>query len=736
MGIVTYPEAAIQTHSPFPCGDSPCMPSSGTETAQTEPDLLRRALKAEQEVRELRAVIRDLQQQNARYRQREAEQRNILASGFTAGEKVTLLGLCAHWERDDLDVDDQGRKRTCLKTLSYQIGTSDESIGKHVEKFKTLGLVEKHTIKSRAPDGMPVSTVYTAPVEEKIRGIRALTRQEAENKWGGKRCPACNSTHLSVKRIITCLDCGNVAIDEKIFGEDEQAGSVEPDGEPKPQDAVTEKAGTSGSEPQDGIREKSNATEPRNPALLNQQWKGGPNLSVSASEQLCDDEVLERGAELVLEVAGPGREHLEMQPTGKGKYITVKRPLTKRDTLQHLQGARALGAALGHPDGRTRSLCADADNAVGFQMLRNAADKLASVGYLPLLESSPAQDHHAAGGHLWIIFDALVDARVAWAHCLQVSPELETVMERWPRKNNKVRLPGGRYVRPGVTAWCSLLSVADGKMSQNGAEAARLLLSHQTSVAAVSSLWQKLQEQLQESEVPASADQPVLPPICLDGAEVDEVWQAKYGAGDNFLVKFDCRTLIQRFNETHTLDDIHPRALGSHYAPAIWRGERDASVFYNDDGTWHDFGQHGDFPAHGDAFDLALLVTGRWGQKRQALKELGRAFHREVAAAKASSAAQAPLTGLNDREGVASVAQAEPERQMPATEVPSGAQVDEVQYKWCAALLREWAPANNWRKVMLAGKDYGGDQREWQLGVSGWYSRREVCDLAAALHLC
>lgn len=598
---------------------------------------------AAERLREKDMIIAHLQAENARFRQREAELRNIFASGLTPGQKLSLLEVLRTCEKPDQPTDYQGRKRICLQTMAYHIGISDESIGKHVAKFAELGLIDKHAVKGLAPDGSPTSTIYVMPVEEKIRGIRTLTRPEAGNTWGGKRCPACNGTHLSIRRVITCLDCGNVAIDEKIQGEDEQPGSITPGREPEPHLAVTEKAPI---------------PKPKNSALLNQKYPNVPHLSVSDGERkdhtneapsaLSDEEALQREADLLLDLAGPSPEYIRMLWPGERKrdgtlypetqkYITVHYPLDRIVTLSHLRGQQTIGATLQYDDDQARGICADGDDAAMFTRLQSAAVKLAAAGYMPLLEASPAQDSHAGGGHLWILFDRLVHARAAWAHILTLAPELEVIKERWP-SNKRVRLPGGFYKRPAgkdedtgqdwpsVAAWCTLTSVATGDTARNGIKAARLMLHNLTPASVV-------------PDLPPEHKPNPMPPALNRGKEadmragdVDQRWQQKYGESNGFQVRFTAQQLIEAFNASHTLEEIHPLTTKTH-ARAIWRGEKDASVLYNDNGTWYDYGQHGTYPQHGDAFELWCLVTGK--TKHQALIELGKA------------AAQRGLSGLS-----------------------------------------------------------------------------------------
>src|ERR1700730_13096375 len=95
-------------------------------------------------------------------------------------------------------------------------------------------------------------------------------------------------------------------------------------------------------------------------------------------------------AHLLLDIAGPAPQHIEMSARGPKKYYTVARALSLDDAREHLSGRRTSGALCSRPDGRARALAYDADDAEHWQALQQAARQLAQSGYRPLLEPSPA----------------------------------------------------------------------------------------------------------------------------------------------------------------------------------------------------------------------------------------------------------------------------------------------------------------------------------------------------------
>src|SRR6266702_5111917 len=121
---------------------------------------------------------------------------------------------------------------------------------------------------------------------------------------------------------------------------------------------------------------------------------------------------LAQAAHLLLAIAGPEPLHIEMSKTGPAKYYTVDHAITLGECAKHLQGIKTRGATLRYPGHMTRALAFDADVHrlyPGWWWMTGAAQHLADAGYRVLLEPSPA----GRGGHLWIIFDGLVDVRAA-----------------------------------------------------------------------------------------------------------------------------------------------------------------------------------------------------------------------------------------------------------------------------------------------------------------------------------
>lgn len=371
---------------------------------------------------------------------------------------------------------------------------------------------------------------------------------------------------------------------------------------------------------------------------------------------------LDDAARLLKEIAGPAPQHIEMSRSGQKKYYSVSGALTEADARAHLRGTKTKGALCSRPDGQARALAYDADEAQGWQTLQGAARKLAAAGYRPLLEPSP----RARGGHLWIIYSALVDASAARSHAHSIAPELAQIAEYWPGPPNvagwnRVRLPGGRYVAPGFSVWCKLYNASRQELAHDGASAARVLLQEQTPADLIPS-------------TPPAADQPrpcdVSPEVTPAPAArnrdsrpgVTTTSQPQRPKRNNpplrngparsryLWFQYSAAQLARWFNERHTLEELHPRERGgTAFSPSV--SEHTPSTGYHDtpEGErWTDFSARArradGHPDGGDVLELYVRLQG--GNKAAVLSELGRELVNEARAeleAAARSGAEPPM---------------------------------------------------------------------------------------------
>ncbi|HEV2579606.1 MAG TPA: hypothetical protein VGT44_02040, partial [Ktedonobacteraceae bacterium] len=345
---------------------------------------------------------------------------------------------------------------------------------------------------------------------------------------------------------------------------------------------------------------------------------------------------LDAAAALLVEIAGPEPVHIEMSSRGPKKYYDVHRALNEQDARAHLAGRVTKGATLRHPAGMTRALCYDADTPDDWLRLVEAAWQLAEHGYRPLLEVSPAQDdRHAGGGHLWIIYTALVNAAWAQRQVVQIAPALHALHENWPNTSgNKVRLPGGRYVRPEVRAWCRLYDAQGTRLSSDGPGAARVLLDWQTPAELVPAFpdAEPNGETGELAPLPNGAvgqrgrSAPL--PSAPDAPGVDEQWQRKHGR--YFWFQFTPAQLASWYNERTPIEDLLPREKNG-MGLASWRGERTASVGIRADG-WVDFGASARRPDGkqdgGDALELQVRISQQ--AKPEVMRRVGRQLVHEA----------------------------------------------------------------------------------------------------------
>ncbi len=349
---------------------------------------------------------------------------------------------------------------------------------------------------------------------------------------------------------------------------------------------------------------------------------------------------LAQAAHLLLSIAGPASEQIEMSKTGPAKYYSVGHALTLDECAKHLQGMKTRGATLRHPGQLTRALAFDTDVYrlyPGWWWMLGAAQHLAEAGYRVLLEPSPA----GRGGHLWIVFDDLVDARAARFHVGRLAPVLGDVGEYWPgpewaAKWNKVRLPGGRYVAPEFTAWCKLYNANRQLLSDCGLAAARVLLAYQTPASIVPPLPADHQEDVKDPQIER-------PTLHLQREQrsvtpaLDVRQERKYGTVNRFLwFRYTPHQIADWYNARHTTDDLLDfDRNGLANAGEIGRPERMPSLARTRDGQrWSDFGasaQRSDGrPDGGDVLELLVRMSGRC--KAEVLRQLGQEMVMEARA--------------------------------------------------------------------------------------------------------
>jgi hypothetical protein len=351
------------------------------------------------------------------------------------------------------------------------------------------------------------------------------------------------------------------------------------------------------------------------------------------SKPIHHSEWLTSAAKLLVDIAGPDPVHIEMSAHGPKKYYEVHRPFNERDALAHLLGYRTKGATLRYPDGKTRALCYDADTPDDWQLLLETARQLVCYGYLPLLEVSPV----GRGGHLWIIFTDLVCTDTAHRHLLSLAPTLHSICEYWPRSTHKVRLPAGKYVKPGIAAWCTLTDALGIHLSIDGLGAASVLLAYQTPAELVPEAIMEHDEIGPSTELtsrPGGQEIQVEARAHVGMGQVDTRWQQQYNSSTLWF-QFTPRQLAALYNERHLLSDMLPlEKNGMAFSPSV--PERTPSTAITNDGqAWVDFSEQSLQPdGKHDGGDALELVARRNGDSKAAksatLREAARMLVREA----------------------------------------------------------------------------------------------------------
>lgn len=612
--------------------------------------------------------------------------------------------------------DEQGRARINLTTIAGQIGVSPDTMSRGLKVLEKCGVISDHDVKAETQEnGERWTRHYVALDDDVLSKPKDIKPPEPRNHGGDHMyCQKCGSRHVKVKKkTTTTLICMNKGCGHEVLvSETETEQVLNPDDEQPQETASCELGGKlrdtlkTDTPPYDaGDHDAAIPTDQGDPdsEVLGKvparaddpgaSCELGSNLHVvvdsSDGESTMAD--LEAAAELLLAVAGPGDDHIEMSRRGEKKYFTVDRRLTIEDLMDHLRGGKARGALCQHPDDQTRSLCWDADDIERWERLEDAARALAALGWLPILEPSPA----GRGGHLWVVFTDLVSASAARSQVHAVAPELASLVEYWPgpqaaRRWNRVRLPGGRYVRPGVDAWCHLTSVADGETSTDGQSAARLLLTHQTPASVVPSTPDEGEAGvggLQGTRAPSDA----LPgpgvenpparsasdgrrPACGDAvqgfqespgadpgqgagilptsnradqadppasrAQPDQVDEETLAKGRLWFEWGSASYLARWYNERHSVDELLPSERNG-FGLASWRGERTASVAKDKAGLrWADFGASArrpdGSPDTGDPFELLVRLSGK--PKGEVFREVSHELLAEAVTALESAA--------------------------------------------------------------------------------------------------
>ncbi len=545
-----------------------------------------------------------------------------------------------------------------LPAIANKTGLSTKTTGRSLKYLAHAGALIRKAETVTSDTGERKTHLFIGLTEDILQPDKIQPIKPRNH--GGKRsaCPSCGSEQLLEEKKVICTDCGEVIT--HLSRPVNKEPTEDQDGRRciNEEDVTTQQcpATSASAPPCNNIpADKLSPLKPKEPEVIlsHSTLEKPPSppgalrsalpSAVSPAQDLLEErhqpEEQERGEQLrkaeilYLDIAGDTPEHIMMPGTNGKKYTTIHSPLTRGDIREHLEGKKTIGASLQHTDGTTRALCFDADTDKNWQVLKTSAHLLVANGYKPLLEQSPA----GRGGHLWIIFSERVNTEAAYNEIYKVAPLLKDISEYWPaRANQKVRLPAGKYVTPGITSWTSLIDATGCVLSESGTQAAAILLSHQTLATLAAPIVSKTltpgavitPQSREHSHISDqhSHSQRTTPP--------DEEHRRKYGAHTMWVEWPSEQYLINRFNSQYSIDDLaKPERNGMVNATIIGRPERTASVGVTRDGKhFTDFGAGARNPDGtqdgGDAFEFYIRSEGK--DKSDVLRQLGQALNKEA----------------------------------------------------------------------------------------------------------
>jgi hypothetical protein len=531
--------------------------------------------------------------------------------------------------------------QTAAKRINMSSSTPPRSIRAVIEQTPDYPLECKWNVPEVTQDGKKIEVLFAKATVPNLVTASMNATLEQKRKQGGNQyeCQRCHSDMMMIERRLICLDCGHTTMLEPTYpnGRRQHNKGKSVKSNLLLNDMPVNTANTTGSE--QATPDENFLTDDAQPVGM--VITSYPPLVAgrlqTAAEMEEEASVIMSAAELLLKVAGQDEKHITMPRTHEKKYLEVKRPLDRSDLVEHLRAGEAKGALCAYEDGSTYALIFDTDDSEEWAVWKLAALKLAQARYIVLMDESPA----GRGGHLVIIFDALVLAAAARAAVLQIAPELATCREYWPGGTaNRVRLPGayyarnGKYVEQPVEAWCQLFNASTGEMASDGVSAARLLLSSLTPAQIVPALPVISSEpapeiETQDDQQPPACivveQEPEAPTIASAGAgelpmpKVDAKWVARYGKLEETTYWFAITPEVAArwYNERNPLESIRPTETNG-MALSVNGNERTASTGYYEKAQgerWTDFSTHGlrSDGKHdsGDALELAAKVEGK-----------------------------------------------------------------------------------------------------------------------------
>ena len=145
------------------------------------------------------------------------------------------------------------------------------------------------------------------------------------------------------------------------------------------------------------------------------------------------------------------RRDLYARQLAHGSYICIKKPITQKHVIAHLEGELTLGAYILNYESQAKYIVFDADDSLQFVKLAHIRNILDAANRPSYLESS------RRGGHLWIFFSQSISGESARKLGLELQKKFKIDdIELFPKQDNLktgpgslIRLPFGIHRRTG-----------------------------------------------------------------------------------------------------------------------------------------------------------------------------------------------------------------------------------------------------------------------------------------------
>jgi hypothetical protein len=569
------------------------------------------------------AIRKDAEQTNhykqmwmhERNRRIEVEQENIRLrkivynTKFSINERAIALEI-AEQVKEARHIDEKGRKLFSQKDAANKLGLSRNTIGTAVDILTESGFIKNKDTRPlrdedgklvRDKDGHLINTTHLAIDQELYEDFSQAERSAPRKIKDARQKPTCREcgteevTIKSTKAIICrnphCKKCGREVVIEETHIDQQHT---------------------------DEQTEITHSTVPKIWALdtmdnPNAQILGNKEDGLESNNPPCDiptpinhlaviSDWLEkrRGTPRIIQATGLLKS--------EDKYIS-KPETFEPDLAAYITGkiGHIYGSWLRNTEGKTSVLSFDCDTPHHNDQAQNYLLDLARAG-----AAAVYWQRQRDRGHLEVYFDNPVDPNIARQWLLEVCPDLEMIPECFPcngrenRANHALSWPLWQRIAGTVhacKAYAMLPFPHDAGLQEVNPTHIEALANLITVAITPAALVEEFATTLHEREKLQPREQEASEPTGgVIGIKPESIAQIQ---GERDLVK----QVIADFNHTHRIEDMVEVNKKQKF-PAIWRGERTASVALDHGGEYAtDYGQHGSFPKKLDAYEVYCLIN-------------------------------------------------------------------------------------------------------------------------------